>query len=340
MNMCQIHFLMNLKHNLTARDVRQFFKLMTLGNFKNHDAFGFFNSTISQKQAGKFKKCKTAELQGDRFIVGHNRLATNGNKADNQNNHPFELNDFVLVHNGVIDNHRKLRQDLGIPKSPKTDSYVILWLIEHFFQKSTASSRQKRIVQAIKKTCATLQGWYSVLLWDRTGYNLYHFKNAGADFTFAMYGRHLLAGTTDEDNLDNIYVTKKYIFDSPCFSKHLRTKAESEAIYLINAENGIRKIAEFKECADDIQGSVLNGYYGMEEQQWIYEQAVADYFTEQVGYCPEIEIDESGNLRIKSDKTILQNLNVLCSESIIKGNWVETHIECLNGIEEYLEGWH
>ena len=68
-------------------------------------------------------------------IMGHTRMATQGNKLDNRNNHPFSgiVNGthFALAHNGVLHNDVRLRKQISLPNTPvKTDSYIAVQLLE------------------------------------------------------------------------------------------------------------------------------------------------------------------------------------------------------------------
>lgn len=68
-------------------------------------------------------------------IMGHTRMATQGDERFNQNNHPFlgraGSERFALAHNGVLRNDRELKQIHNLPKSKiETDSYAAVQLIE------------------------------------------------------------------------------------------------------------------------------------------------------------------------------------------------------------------
>ncbi len=67
--------------------------------------------------------------------MGHTRMATQGDKKDNFNNHPFtgRCGDmpFALAHNGVLHNDVALRKAYKLPDTPiKTDSYIAVQLLE------------------------------------------------------------------------------------------------------------------------------------------------------------------------------------------------------------------
>lgn len=68
-------------------------------------------------------------------IMGHTRLATQGNAKKNYNNHPFmgiagNIR-FALAHNGVLYNDLTLRKHQKLPKTKiETDSYIAVQLLE------------------------------------------------------------------------------------------------------------------------------------------------------------------------------------------------------------------
>ncbi len=67
-------------------------------------------------------------------VMGHTRLATQGDKENNYNNHPFPGHAdkaFAFAHNGVLYNDTALRKSYNLPKTNiETDSYIAVQLIE------------------------------------------------------------------------------------------------------------------------------------------------------------------------------------------------------------------
>lgn len=67
-------------------------------------------------------------------VMGHTRLATQGDKRNNYNNHPFygkADKSFAFAHNGVLYNDKELRKSQKLPETKiKTDSYIGAQLIE------------------------------------------------------------------------------------------------------------------------------------------------------------------------------------------------------------------
>ena len=71
-----------------------------------------------------------------RAVMGHTRMATQGEPEKNYNNHPFEgkLSDgrkFAFAHNGVLYNEDDLRLQYDLPDTKiQTDSYVVAQALE------------------------------------------------------------------------------------------------------------------------------------------------------------------------------------------------------------------
>ncbi|HKL47768.1 MAG TPA: class II glutamine amidotransferase, partial [Candidatus Izemoplasmatales bacterium] len=96
------------------------------------------------------------------LAIGHTRWATHG-VANYSNTHPhFSQNKrFVIVHNGVIDNHKELVYKYlnDYEFRSDTDTEVIVNLIEEF-------SKKYDVEKAIRKAISLLEGSYAFLIID------------------------------------------------------------------------------------------------------------------------------------------------------------------------------
>ena len=122
-------------------------------------ATGYNDSLQVQKAVGRVANLKEKKTLGRRGIA-HTRWATHGKPSD-RNAHPFldGSNNFVVVHNGIIENHLELKEELrqkGVIFTSETDSEVIVHLI--------AQNYSGNLLEAVRKTVPQLQGAYAFLV--------------------------------------------------------------------------------------------------------------------------------------------------------------------------------
>lgn len=71
------------------------------------------------------------DLAGARTAILHTRFATQGSKANNDNNHPIVLPGMVGIHNGVLHNDDELFKMLGTERIAQVDSEAAFALLNH-----------------------------------------------------------------------------------------------------------------------------------------------------------------------------------------------------------------
>lgn len=129
------------------------------------------------KMPGKFtdfinEKDGVIYLDGTHTILLHTRQATSGSSEENRNNHPFNTENFVLAHNGIISNHAELKTKFNIQTDIECDSYMIVYLIQHFYDEG------KTVKDAIIAATQEIDGGYACWLYHKDKKDLYLFRNS------------------------------------------------------------------------------------------------------------------------------------------------------------------
>ncbi len=135
--------------------------------YRGYDSAGIataYNGTITRARAqGKLinleKVLAQTPLKGTTGI-GHTRWATHG--APNEiNAHPHATDKVAVVHNGIIENYRDLRDEMtkhGYSFVSQTDTEVIPVLITHYLKEKNSPQ------QAVAKTLAKLHGAFALAI--------------------------------------------------------------------------------------------------------------------------------------------------------------------------------
>jgi len=117
------------------------------------------------KALGKLKnleqKISDANVAENHFLgIGHTRWATHG-KPTELNAHPHLGEYSYVVHNGIIENYKEIKDKLiqdGHKFISQTDTEVIVHLFENYYNNSNDTK------EAFQKTISDLKGAYSILL--------------------------------------------------------------------------------------------------------------------------------------------------------------------------------
>ncbi|MFO7814689.1 MAG: glutamine--fructose-6-phosphate transaminase (isomerizing) [Halanaerobiales bacterium] len=139
--------------------------------YRGYDSSGIavndgFNIDVVKKK-GKLEHLKGKiknNVNGGTTGIGHTRWATHGQPSD-RNSHPHSdcSNNFVIAHNGIIENFQEIKEYLlgkGHIFKSETDTEVIVHLLEENYQED--------VLKALKKTIDNLEGSYALTLLNKT----------------------------------------------------------------------------------------------------------------------------------------------------------------------------
>ena len=138
--------------------------------YRGYDSAGiavFDGKTINvEKSVGRLnnleKKLESAMPKGHSGI-GHTRWATHGRPSD-RNSHPHTdcSGDFVVVHNGIIENYLHIKEDLiekGHHFASETDTEVVAHLVEEYYKGDFEA--------AVKKVLSVIEGSYALVFMSK-----------------------------------------------------------------------------------------------------------------------------------------------------------------------------
>jgi glucosamine--fructose-6-phosphate aminotransferase (isomerizing) len=133
--------------------------------YRGYDSAGVATLTgnhLERRRAeGKLKNLETrlkAEPLAGHTGIGHTRWATHG-KPTERNAHPHATDNVAVVHNGIIENFRELREALqksGAVFKTETDTEIVLHLVDSYLAKGIGP------VEAVKASLSQLRGAFAL----------------------------------------------------------------------------------------------------------------------------------------------------------------------------------
>lgn len=175
---------------------------------------------------------KKDEIKNPTLGIGHIRWATHGS-ASLVNAHPHTCNcgKLVVVHNGIIENYKELREELikkGCIFKSQTDTETIAHLIAHEYDKA------KNLELAVRNSVKKLQGAYAICVM---------YKDTPDEIVGARKHAPMLLGIGENENF--------IASDTPAIIEYTK-----KAIYLDDNEIAVVKRDSVK--VTDIDGNVVN----------------------------------------------------------------------------------
>ncbi len=235
--------------------------------YRGYDSAGVCVHSGEQLQCRK-KEGKVANLEEllehqpaeGSLGIAHTRWATHGKPSD-KNSHPHLSNDDIaIVHNGIIENHQALREELkgaGYEFLSDTDTEVIVHLLHQTTKDGTD------LLIALQNVIKRLEGAYSIAVIQ---------KSNARRMVVARSGSPLVIGVGIEENFiasDQLalrQVTDRIIFLDEGDIADL--SCDEITIYDKNGDNVAREIEHLKDQAD----SADKGHYRHYMLKEIFEQ--------------------------------------------------------------------
>ncbi len=116
---------------------------------------------VRRRAEGKLKNLERRlhdQPLGGHTGIGHTRWATHGRPTEG-NAHPHATERVAVVHNGIIENFKELREQLekkGVKFTTETDTEVVLQLVNDYLAKGLAP------IEAVKATLPHLRGAFAL----------------------------------------------------------------------------------------------------------------------------------------------------------------------------------
>lgn len=274
--MCNLNVIIKNK-KLSNVDITPFLMAVTSNSFSaNSDGDGFYFGRVV-KDVNKVNIYKYRdEIFNQNVILSHQRLSTSG--FENKYTQPFESNDFIFMHNGVMSQFA-----IG----DKSDTFILFQRLKSTFRKLTKEkTRKRRIVKTIKKIFNNQSGSFSIVLYDKLQDELYYFKNSSTSINF-YYNHEMIYFTTNNINDRFLHMIT---------GKFETKEIKDNRIYCINPINLfvdiIGKIKEKKTVyyGNSVTTQYQNGYNSNEFNKLMDNQQ--DYDNEikqELSYYPHVE---------------------------------------------------
>lgn len=257
--------------------------------------------------------------------IAHTRWATHGEPSE-RNAHPHSAGTLSIVHNGIIENHAKLRDELsekGHVFKSDTDSEVIVHILDEYIKDGLSR------IEALKKATKVMHGAYGLVLLD---------EKQPDELLIARSGSPMVIGLGD----DAQYVASDQGSLRPYTESFIYLKEGDVAILRENElqifdANGIEVERDVTIAEDDLAHDGKGEYdYFMQKEMFEQPSVIGRLVRKHIsntGFNPDSEVE-----KIANSLSAVQNIHIVaCGTSyhagLVAKYWIEKYAKTPCSVE-------
>ncbi|SON48137.1 glutamine--fructose-6-phosphate transaminase (isomerizing) [Vibrio tapetis] len=253
--------------------------------------------------------------------IAHTRWATHGEPSET-NAHPHISNDTIaVVHNGIIENHQALREELtalGYVFTSQTDTEVIVHLVHHELKQAST------LLEAVQSTAKRLEGAYGMVVLDRNEPDELIVARSGSPLVIGLgVGENFLAS----DQLALLSVTRRFVY----LEEGDVAKLTRRNVAIFDVDGNPVEREETKSNAEQDAGD--KGQYRHFMQKEIFEQPTALINTMEGRISSDSVITNAIGVNAEEILTKVEHVQIIaCGTSYNAGMTARYWFESLAGV--------
>lgn len=237
------------------------------------------------KEIGKLSNLATKmsdlEFSGIGAAIGHTRWATHG-KPTQINAHPHLGEYSCVIHNGIIENYKELKDELtqkGVNFISQTDTEVIVHLFEYY------NKTAKTPFEAYEKTISRLRGAFATLLITKVAPDVIFFAKNAAPMIIAQNQDEIYFSSSDAPLIG--YAKDAFYLDDGSYGY-----AKMGEIHVFDVKNHKEISPNFTPLPKDKGYAQKNGFrFFMEKEIYEQSQVISECIMGRAHGSGEINLD-------------------------------------------------